>query len=462
MNLDTIKRFLSATDGVTDWVLARTQAESTTVIRLPRIYSVQSGRFASAANPHPREVITSPGETVTARIFSAYSADGSSWVGDVEAQLTADDDTYLQTVVAGLVAACRGQRNKPFPLPGRDESYPKVELADPELADLAPAAVLEQAQQFNDRVIAAAAAQPGIEVSNIEVFVRRYKNTVLTSRGVRLDYPSTRVEVEVCFLARPGGDKVGEHTARLAARRFKDLSPEAIAAEYAAAARNIALASAPPQWQGPVVLSGEAAADFFLASPLGFHSNAQMVFDKSSRYEPGKPVAGEHQLKGEPLNLVSDPLVPFGLRGALLNVYDGTPCRKVTLVRDGNYDGLLGGRRYFHYLGLIDKGVVPPGLLGDTVVPAGRKTEQELASGDCVVVRAFSAWSVDPTSGQFAVEVRLGELRQAGKTVPFRSGLLVGNWFEAIADAHYSKELEVYQSYRGPRAIRFGNLKLAG
>jgi predicted Zn-dependent protease len=462
VNLERIKESLARVDGATDWVLVRNRAESTTVIRLPRVYAVRSGRFVSSDNPSPREVITSPGETVTVRLFSAYSADGADWVGDVEGQLTADDDGYLRQVFAGLVAACRGQRNKPFPLPGKDERYPEVELADPEIIDLPPAALLARAQGFNDRIIAAAAARPGIEVSNIEIFVRRHRNTVLTSRNLGLEYPSTRVEVEICFLARPKDDKVGEHTARLAARRLRDMDPERIVAEYADAARDIALASPPPNWQGPVVLSGEAAADFLLGSPFGFHSNAQMVFDKSSRHAQGKPVTGDYPLKGEPLNLVSDPLVPFGLRSARLNEYDATPCRPVTIVKDGNYEGLLGGRRYYHYLGLIDRGIAPPGTIGDTLVPAGKRPEAELVADDCVVVRAFSAFSVDPTSGQFAVEIRLGETRRAGRNEPFTSGLLVGNWFEAVADAHYSKELQVYQSYRGPHSVRLGNLKVAG
>jgi hypothetical protein len=77
-------------------------------------------------------------------------------------------------------------------------------------------------------------------------------------------------------------------------------------------------------------------------------------------------------------------------------------------------------------------------------------------------VRAFSDFGVDDASGQFSVEIRLGELHRAGKTAFFRGGLLVGNWFDAVADANYSRELQTYADYRGPAAVRLNSLQVAG
>ncbi len=463
MNLERIREYLDKADGVSDWILSSRETDSLTIIRLPAIYTVESGRFIAHENPHPREVISSPSETVEVTIFSSFEVDGSTWLGDASGQFTSDHEAVLKTVTANLVAACRSQRNKPFPLPGKDEHYPEVELADPQLAGLDHAALLERGQQFNNRIVAACANKPGVAVSNLEVFIHRTRVRMLSSAGLDLVYPATRIDVEICFLGRPSDDKVGEHTARLSCRRLSDLNPEAIVAEYAAAARDIALASPPPHWQGPVVLSGEAAADFLTLqnSPLVFHANARMVYEKTGRYEKGKSVWADKPLAGEPLNLVSDPLVPFGLRSGRLFEADATPCRPVTVVKDGCYDGLIGPRRYFYYLGLLEQGIQPAGTLGNTLIPPGQNPIEQLTSADCVVVRAFSAFSVDVASGQFAVEIRLGELHKNGNTTPFKGGLLVGNWFEALADARYSRETQVYQSYHGPKAVRLGNLKVA-
>jgi predicted Zn-dependent protease len=464
VNLDRIASFLSRTDGVTDWVLHHQTSESTTVIRLPRIYQVTGGRLESAPNPHPREVIRAPGESVYASVYSAFEADGSTWLGDAASQLTGDGDDALRPVVESLVAGCRAQRNQPFPLPGTGETYPEVQLADATLQDLAQPALLELVQGWSDRIINATARHRDVAVSNLEVFVRRNNVRVRTSRGLDIAYPATRVDVEVCFLARPAEDKVGEHTARLGARRFSDLDPERIVTEYAEAARSIALAGPPESWQGPVVLQGEAAADFISLShnPLSFHAGAMAVHAKSARYAKGEPISGSVPLKGEPLNLVSDPLIPFGFGSSRLSFSDACPCRRVTVVRAGRYDELLGARRYYHYLGLLDKGIAAPGMTGNTVVPAGSTPGAELAARDCVVVRAFSDFGVDAASGQFSVEVRLGERRTAGEATSFRGGLLVGNWFDAISDANYSTELQTYGDYYGPAAVRLNNLQVAG
>ena len=131
------------------------------------------------------------------------------------------------------------------------------------------------------------------------------------------------------------------------------------------------------------------------------------------------------------------------------------------MARDGLYDGLLGSRMFYSYLGLLEQGTVPPGATGNTVIPAGPTPAADLSSGDVIVVRAFSDFGVDNTSGQFSCEIRLGEIRRGGESTPFRGGLLVGNWFDAVSDANYSTETQSYLSYYGPLAVRFNNLRIA-
>ncbi len=464
IDLDKVKHHIAGLDGVSGWFLRQVATEAITVIRLPRIYSVQDDRLTSTPNPAPREVIISPGETMQLTVYSQFEADGSAWLGDASGQVFADDQATVERVATELVAAARCQRNKPFPMPGPDQSDPtQLALADPELTGLSRSALLSRAQDFNERVIAATARHNRVTVSNLELFIRRHNCRFASSTGIKATIPTTQVQVEVCFLARPDDLHAGEHTARLNARRLADLDVDRLVDEYATAARMVALARPPEPWHGPVVLRGEALADALdiARSPLWFHSSARMVYEKSARYVKGKPVTGEEPLKGEPLNLVSDPLIPFGLRSTPLSDTDGTPCRRVALVTDGCFDRLLGSQRYFYYLGLLDQGVEPPGTVGNTVIPAGARPVEELLSDDCLVIRAFSAWEVDSTSGDFACEVRLGEVHSRAGITPFKGGLLVGNWFAALADVRFSRELQRLGSYYGPLAARFGRLQLA-
>lgn len=463
MDIKRIATALDRAENVSAWFFSLSRWEETTIIHLPGIYSVTEGRLRVETNPNPREVISVRSESAACRVFSGFEADGASWRGDALGQFTTDDDDATAEVIAGLVAAARSQKNPPFPLPGADEAYPATPLADPALAELDPAVLPEQARAFIDTVVAETARLDRIAVSNAELFVHRLHNSFRSSSGHAFDYPATRVLAEICFLARPGGDKVGEHTARLESRSLADLDPAAIVREYGIAARDIALAGPPPAFTGPVVLLGEPVAEFFRldSSPLAFHASSRSVYEKTSHYQAGKPVhAGK--LRGEPLTLESDPLVPLGLASSRHNLLDGGTVRSVAVCRDGNWDALLGTRRYHHLLGLLEKGILPPGGPGNTIIPAGPTRSGELTSGEPVIIRAFSAFEVDSSSGRFSCEIRLGESGPAGDRKPFTGGLLVGNWFEAVADARYSAETRVQGDYHGPAAVRFENLVIAG
>ncbi len=463
MNIERVRDHLARGKGVTDWFLRDIETEALTVVRLPHIVTVEDGEFHVAPNPEPREVIRAPTREIWITVYSKFVRDGIAWLGESIGQVTSDEESALDELIASLVDGARGQKNRPYALPDGEIEYPDVKLAHPRLVVALPGQLIDEVQAFNDEVIAATDRESFVEVSNLEVFVRRSSTEFESSTGIKLSYRATRVESEVCFIARPSTDRVGEHTARLKARRFEDLRPADIVGLYAGNARLVALAGPPPDFAGPVVLEGEAAADAMLVTsgPFGFHSQARMVFEKTSRYEHGKPVCGG-DIAGEPLNLASDPLVPYGIRSAVVSASDGGPARRAELVRNGTYGDLIGTRRYFEYLGLTAKGVLPPGPTGNTVIPRGRTPVDELKSGRVVVVRSFSAWSVDPTSGEFACEIRLGELHEEGRVKAFRGGLLVGNYFDALCDVRFSEEVVQLGAYYGPVAVRFANLKVAG
>jgi len=462
MDYDKIKAIVAKTDGLAGWSLRRTETDATTVIRLPSIYTTKNGQFVRHPNPFPREVINAPGEETWVTVYGRHTENGTEYMGEAVGQFVSDDESAVKETLATLAAAACGQPNKPYPFVDKTAVYPQVELADHGLLDVSHPVLLVRIQQFSDKVLAAAEAELGVDVSNLEVFVRRIRNRVETSSGIALEYPSTRADAEICFIAR-FGDKVAEHTARTHARRLIDLDPTELVAMGADHARGICQAGPPPQHAGPVVLAGGAAHDFMLleSEPLSWHCNGRAVYEKMSRYVKGKQAWGDKPLAGDPVTIFSDPLVPFGPDSRIEG--DAQPARRICLLKDCCYDELLGGLRYYHYLGLLEQGAKPSGPAGNTVVPAGaHRTAELLGPGRTIVVRSFSDFRADPTSGDFASEIRLGEIREDGIAKPFKGGLLIGNWFDALADMKLSSETTAQDGYYGPSAIRVGNLHIAG
>jgi predicted Zn-dependent protease len=462
MDYQKIKAVVANIEDLAGWHLRRVEADSTTVIRLPGVYTTKDGKFSHHPNPHPREVITAPSEEVWVTVYCRHTANGNEYMGEARGQFVSDDEAAVRETLAGLIAAARSQPNRPYPIVDKAAVFPQVELADHALLEMSPPALLARVQQFSDAVLAAAAAELATDVSNLEIFVKRIRSLVETSSGITLEYPSTRTDAEICFIAR-FGDKVAEHTARPHARRLRDLDPEGLVATGATHARGIAQAGPPPQFAGPVVLAGEAARDFMKLEnqPLSWHCAGRAVYEKMSRYAKGKPAWGEKPLAGDAVTVFSDPLVQFGPDSRIEG--EAQPCRRICLLKDGCYDEIIGGLRYYHYLGLLEQGAKPSGPLGNTIVAAGQHhTAALLGPGPTLIVRAFSDFRADPTSGDFAAEIRLGEVRDEGTAKPFKGGLLIGNWVDALADVRLSSETLAQDGYYGPSAIRVGSLKIAG
>jgi len=447
---------------VAGWSLRRIETDATTVIRLPGIYTAKEGRFLRQPNPHPREVILSPSEEVWLKVYGRHQADGSEYMGEAIDQFVSDDEAAVKGTLTALAEAACTQPNQPYPVSEAVAEFPQVELADHEIHDLSHGALLARVQRFSDSVLNAASGEFGVEVSNLEVFIRRLRTRIESSSGIALEYESTRTDAEICFIAR-FGDKVAEHTARPHARRLRDLDPQQLVLAGAVHARGIAQAGPPPQHSGPVVLTGAAVHDFLKLEyqPLSWHCSGRAIHEKTSRYEKGKPASGEKPLTGDPMTLYSDPLVPFGPDSRIEG--DGVPARRICLLKDGCYDEVLGGLRYYHYLGLLEQGAKPSGPAGNTFVPAGNhRTAELLGAGRTIVVRSFSDFRADPTSGDFASEIRLGEIREDGNEKHFKGGLLIGNWFDALADLKLSRETMAQDGYYGPATVRIGNLQVSG
>jgi PmbA protein len=242
-----------------------------------------------------------------------------------------------------------------------------------------------------------------------------------------------------------------------------DLKLESLVAESARAARDTLRARAPKTRVGPVVLSGEALVTLFEA--FGFHASARAVYMKLASIEPGQNVLGEREVKGDPLTIRSNALRPYAL-GAHRFDGDGVPGQDVLLVENGVLRQRTASHRYAQYLN-----VPVTGEAGTTEVQAGTAPLAELLRGPVLHVIKFSSPEVDPVTGDFGSEIRLGYEVDGDETVPVKGGSVSGNVFDAFADARFSSGTISQVAagfsagggdYFGPEAVRFASLRVAG
>jgi predicted Zn-dependent protease len=75
---------------------------------------------------------------------------------------------------------------------------------------------------------------------------------------------------------------------------------------------------------------------------------------------------------------------------------------------------------------------------------------------------AFSWLNPDELTGDFVAEIKLGYRMEHGQSTPIKGGSLSGNLFDALAAAHFSREMQCTGSYLGPAALRFECLSISG
>ena len=343
------------------------------------------------------------------------------------------------------------QGNPPYTLPEPEPMSP-VALVDPALAsDLGPVV-----KELEARIREAVARTPGIRLSAAEIFGHRSVSTITTSTGVEASREGAEIYLEMVLLARSGDSETEAHVARRV-RRLSDLPVEQMVEEQARFAQDSLSAELPTTRTGPVVMSRGTFTPLF--RPFQAATSGETLYRKISPVPVGSPMLGERAVGGDRLQMTSDPTVPFGASSSPFDG-DGLALRPVPVIRDGVFDTVAASKRFADYLQ-----IPATGAWSNLVVAAGSTPTAELLDpqgGTVLHVVEFSWLNPNRISGAFSTEIRLGyEIGPDGTRV-VRGGSLSGNAYDAFAEARFSSETELRGSYRGPKTIRFENLRVTG
>ncbi len=459
---ETLAAGLGALSGASEWQIEARRNEET------QLYAI-GDRIES------RRVVVDEQARVTLHNDHAPRAGDDSPSGEPGASLARGSATLtllpdefadagrLGVRLAETLAIAGLTDNPVFRLPDPPVAYPTVETVDPALAgDAAPDGLLEDAFA---RMAAEIQRRAGVRLSSAELYVTRGERMVRTSRGASCAYPGTSVAFDIVLIASADGNEAEFH-AEGTRRRLGDLALERMIAAYATFAHDSLRATAPATHQGAVVLSGEAASNFFvpmlenlgLPSAFSLHTSAQAAFQRLSRLSLGASIT-DGEPRGDRLTLISDAMRPFGTKTAPCDA-DGLPAARLTVIEDGVFRNMWADSRYGAYFGMA-----PTGAFGNMTVLSGKTPLDALrsaAGGTVYEIVAFSAFTPDPVSGDFVSEIKLGYRHDASGTRPIKGGSLSGNLFGALGDVRFSHETYADGSYYGPAGLRFAWLTIAG
>ncbi|MDQ3701753.1 MAG: metallopeptidase TldD-related protein [Chloroflexota bacterium] len=460
--LEKIVAGLEQHQGVSDWTVSHRRSRSV------QLYLI--GRETESL----RDVAT---EEFDVEVFNDHSAPGgeTAGTGGGESDRIAGESDRLTGTVRGvaslkLVPADAGRvvqrlddavlmaqlvHNPPYTL-AEPATYPEVPLADPELVSADGAA--RAAQAFAGQLWELVEREAGVRLSAAELFLTYSEVELRNSRGIRVRSAGTRVLSELVLLASGNGAEDAEHFRQIQGRRLADLHLPTAVAEAAQAARDTLRARAPKTGTAPVVLSGDALIPLFEA--FTYQASAAAAYMKLARFDVGESIYGERDVTGERLTLRANALRPFGLASHRFGA-DGLPGQDTLLIQDGVLRARHATQRYAQYLG-----IPATGALGNTEVAPGGTSLEDLTTatdgGPTYHVVGFSAPDVDPITGDFGSEIRLGyEVTPQGRR-PIKGGSVSGNVFDAFASARFARDTIDRGEYAGPAGVRFAALRVSG
>lgn len=388
-------------------------------------------------------------------IYKDFEADGEKYRGSSTIQIhpmMSEDE--IRAAIAEAAFAAGFVKNKYYPLvkpaPIR-EQVPTSNFAGAPLVNWVP------------KLVTALYAVNTFQANNLkhgwlnsaELFLNKIETTIMNSEGISLAREHYRGELEFITNWQESGEEV-ELYRDLNFAAFQQEQLCRVIAETLELSREKALAKPTPALnRHTVLLSGEPVRDFLQYYYI--QSAAQSVYEQTSTLKLGENVqAAGIAPKGDLISLELDPFLENSTASTPFDE-DGLPTDSVSIIKRGILLNYWGSRQYCYYLG-----VAPTGNIRNMIFDGGSKSAKDMRQQPYLELLAFSDFQMDPLTGNFGGEIRLGRYFDGKSTVFVTGGSISGNIKEVQSEMYLSRELQRENNFIGPQTVQLMNVVVSG
>jgi len=349
----------------------------------------------------------------------------------------------LAALIDEAVAKSLLINNKHYELPAAEEGDFKVEsnfsaYDSSELAAAVSKAVFE-ANQVEHAAL-----------NSVEVFVNKYTETVVNSRGLR----KTQVKYDAMVEAIPTYNGEEQSVELYEQYNFGSFNEEVLKQEIANKMNEVKARYEAVQPQNglacKVILNAQELAQ--LLSNIAYDLNYAAVYSHSNLFKKGDAI--QKAPEGDLIGITMAGETEGSVRSAKFDG-DGMSLTSIRLVEGGKAVNYFGSNRYGQYLG-----EPPTGDLRCLCADAGSLPAEAFAEGPYLEVVSMSGLQVDFYSDYIGGEVRLAYYHDGSKITPVTGISISGSLAEVLNHIRLSARTTVYNGYNGPEKAMLDCMKI--
>ena len=203
----------------------------------------------------------------------------------------------------------------------------------------------------------------------------------------------------------------------------------------------------------PIILTGEAVKTFL--DYYNFKASGRMVYEGISQNKIGDMVQSG-DIFGDKITMTLKPEI---YNSTLSRYYDndGFFLKEIPIIIDSKLQNFMVDKRYADYLNIS-----PTGGIRNVEILGGSKSEKELLKEPHLKLYNFSDFQMDPITGNFSGEIRLGLYFDGESSIPITLGSISGNAKLVEQEIYLSKELQKLNGFIGPKLLKIRNVTIAG
>ncbi|MCL2362294.1 MAG: metallopeptidase TldD-related protein [Defluviitaleaceae bacterium] len=385
---------------------------------------------------------------ISLNLYVVFDEGGKKYRGSYNTDIHPGTSTdELENIIKEGVYAAGFVKNEYFPLVSPTPAQPSKSR---ELDTSKALAELQAAFHASDN-------HPTGCISYSEFFITREDVRIINSNGVDVGYTTHRAFVETAV--HMPSTEVGEIEITEAYRfSLDDIAAAAkslqdrVAALFTVAEKKAAAKPTPTVGDINILLSGECLSTFF--SYYRRCSSAQMIYQQLSTFKEGTEVQGGEN--SDRINVILDPNMPGSTQS---RPYDdqGLPLESHKIIEGGKLLKYWGDTRFASYLGLT-----PTGNVSNVHITGGTAKETDLRKEPYLELVSFSDFQVNPVTGDFGSEIRLGYYYDGNNITPVTGGSISGNMSKVQDGLRMSAELRQYNDYKGPATVCMRGASISG